>query len=133
MSLLVCSTLHDDITIQYNLFAVPPATPTIRDGKALTVTQPASVMFICIAVARPRPSITWYRVELDNSRTNLRVIAEAEAGINIITRNGNTEREVNSTLFFDSTQPSFTAKYVCEATNPVSSAETSVNLTVHGK
>ena len=75
----------------------------------------------------------WYRVELDDSRTNLTETAEVEAGVTITTVNGNTERETRSTLLFDPTRLSFTAEYVCEATNPVDSAETSVNLTVHGK
>ena len=108
---------------------VPPATPNIRDEATLTVTQPASAMFVCTAMARPRPSIRWYRVELDNSRTNL---TGTDDGVTITTENGNTEREINSTLLFEPARPSFTAEYVCEATNPVARAETSVNLTVHG-
>ena len=114
-------------------FPTVPPIPTIRNETALIVTEPASVMFICTAVARPRPSIMWYRVELDDSRTNLTETAEVETGVTITTVDGNTERETQSTLLFDPTRPSFTAEYVCEATNPVDSAQTSTNLTVHGK
>ena len=112
-------------------FTVPPATPTITDEAALIVTQPASAMFVCTAMARPRPSITWYRVGSNNSRTNL--TGTTETGVTITTVNGNVERDIQSILLFNPTQPSFTAIYVCVATNPVGSAETNISLTVHGK
>ena len=112
-------------------FTVPPTTPTITDEAALIVTQPASAMFVCTAMARPRPSITWYRVRSNNSRTN--VTGTTETGVTITTVNGNMERDIQSTLLFNLTRPSFTAMYVCVATNPAGSAETNASLTVHGK
>ncbi len=96
----------------------------------MIVTQPGVAMFECIAVARPRPSIVWYRVELDGSRT---VLTDPEEGVTISEMNGNTERILSSTIEFNPTRPFFTAEYICEAVNPVSSAETNVTLTVYGK
>ena len=96
---------------------------------AVTVTQPAMAMFVCTAMARPRPSITWYRVEMDNSRT---VLDEAE-GTTITEVNGDTERTRNSTLTFNPSRPFFSAVYVCEATNVVARAETNAILMVNGK
>ena len=114
-----------------SLLAVPPATPEITDATAVTVTQPAMAVFTCTAVARPRPSITWYRVELNGSRIIL--TDGSEEGISISDVNGSTDRTLVSTLRFDPSRPFFSSEYVCEATNPVASAETNVTLTVHGK
>ena len=47
--------------------------------------------------------------------------------------NGDTERTTNSTLTFHYTIPSLSTVYICEAQNPVSSAETNGTLTVLGK
>ena len=96
---------------------------------AVTVTQPAMAMFVCTAMARPRPSITWYRVEMDNSRT---ILAEAE-GITITEVNGDTERTRSSTLTFNPSRPFFSAVYVCEATNVVARTETNATLVVNGE
>ncbi len=112
------------------VLTVPPAIPMITGDTSVIVTQPGAAMFECIAVARPRPSIVWYRVELDGSRT---VLTDSDEGVTISEMNGNTERILNSIIVFDPTRPSFTAEYICEADNPVSSAETNVILTVYGK
>ena len=96
----------------------------------MTVTQPNEALFECTAMARPRPSITWYRVEMDNSRT---ILSGAEEGVNITATNGDTVRAITSTLAFDPTRPFFSAMYICVATNTVDSAEINATLTVHGK
>ncbi len=98
--------------------------------RAVTVTQPAAAMFECTAMARPRPSITWYKVEMDNSRTTLN---SSEDGVNITVEDGDTERIAISTLMFNPSRPFFSAMYICEATNPVATAETDATLTVYGK
>ena len=87
-------------------------------------------MFVCTAMARPRPSITWYRVEKDNSRT---VLTGAEEGVTVTTGNGDTERTRNSTLTFNPSRPFFSAVYICEATNVVASTETNATLMVYGE
>ena len=81
-------------------------------------------------MARPRPTITWYRIELNQSRT---ILSGTENGVSIFVEDGNTERTTNSTLTFHYTRSSFSTVYICEAQNPVSSAETNGTLTVLGK
>ena len=87
-------------------------------------------MFVCTAVARPRPSITWYKVEVDDSRT---MLTGTEEGVSITAMDGDTERTRNSTLSFDPSRPSFSAVYVCVAANPVDSAEATATLSVYGE
>ena len=87
-------------------------------------------MFVCAAVARPRPSITWYKVEENDSRT---MLTGTEEGVNITAMDGDTDRTRISILSFDPPRPSFSAVYVCVATNPVDSAEASATLTVYGE
>ena len=87
-------------------------------------------MFACTAVARPRPSITWYKVEEDDSRT---MLTGTEEGVSITAMDGNTDRIRISTLSFDPSRPSFSAVYVCVATNPVDSAEANGTLNVYGE
>ena len=110
------------------LFTVPPDTPVIGEN-VVTVTQPDEAMFVCTAMARPRPSITWYRVEMENSRT----ILTQGGGVTINEVDGSTDRIVMSTLTFEPSRPFFSAEYICEATNVVDSAETNATLTVFGK
>ena len=114
----------------FDIPTVPPDTPEI-DETIVTVTQPEAAMFVCTAVAKPRPSITWYKVEEDASRTML--TDGTEEGVSITAMDGDTDRTRISTLSFDPSRPSFSAVYVCVATNPVDSAEASATLTVYGK
>lgn len=95
----------------------------------VTVTQPNEALFVCTAIARPRPTITWYMVGLDGTREALN---EMEEGVTITEGYGGTDITTNSSLKFDPTRPFFSSMYVCEATNPVSSAETNATLTVYG-
>ena len=87
-------------------------------------------MFVCTAVARPRPSITWYKVEENDSHT---MLTGTEEGVSITAIDGDSDRTRNSTLSFDPSRPSFSAVYVCVATNPVDSAEANATLNVHGE
>ena len=84
-------------------------------------------MFVCTAVARTRPSITWYKVEEDDSRTMLN---GTEEGVSITAMDGDTDRTRVSTLSFDPSRPSFSAVYVCVA---VDSAEANATLNVYGE
>jgi hypothetical protein len=108
---------------------VPPDAPKIAES-AVIVTQPGAAMFVCTAMARPRPSITWYRVEMNNSRT---ILTGGEEGVSVSVGNGDSERTRNSTLTFNPSRPFFSAEYICEATNVVASAETNATLTVNGR
>ena len=85
-------------------------------------------MFVCTAVAEPRPSITWYKVEEDDSRTML--TDGTEEGVSITAIDGDTDRIRISTLSFDPSRPSFSAVYVCVA---VDSAEANATLNVYGE
>ena len=96
----------------------------------MTVTQPEAATFVCTAVARPRPSITWYKVEEDDSRT---MLTGTEEGVSITVMDGDTDRTRISSLSFDPSHPSFSAVYVCVATNPVDSAEANATLNVYGE
>lgn len=100
----------------------------IRDI-VVTVTQPIVAIFVCTAIAWPRPSITWYRVEMDNSYS----IVNETVGVSISVVNGDTERTVASTVEFNPSSSLLSAMYVCEATNLVSSAETDATLIVNGR
>ena len=102
----------------------------ITEPTTVTVTQPEAAMFVCTAVARPRPSITWYKVEEDDSRT---MLTGTEEGMNITGMDGDTNRTRISTLSFDPSRPSFSTVYVCVATNPVDSAEANATIIVYGK
>ena len=90
-----------------------------------TVTSPMETTFTCNATGRPRPTIAWYKVELDSSRTSLPDNQSTEVS------SGTTE--ISSTLIIDVNGPSDVADYVCVATNTANSAEMSATLTVYGK
>ena len=94
----------------------------------MSVTEPGLATFSCAVMARPRPTITWYRVDLNQSRT----ILSGTEGVLISVVNGDTERTTNSTLVLYSTRPFFSTMYICEATNLVSSAEMNATLNVLG-
>ena len=100
--------------------------PTITDlsPPERIVTSPSAARFTCNATGRPRPSISWYRVELDDSRTLLPddQSIEMESG----------EREISSTLTVSPTSAADAADYVCVASNIVDNDEMITNLTVYG-
>ena len=93
----------------------------------LTVVAPEDATFFCEATARPRPTITWWRVEggahvqlLDGTDYT---IVDGAIG----------ERVRNSTLTVVGTQPSNALDYFCRATNIVDETESTAELTVHGE
>ena len=98
-------------------------------NRSVIVTQPDAAMFVCTAMARPRPSISWYRIE-NNSHT---LLTGDEDGVSITFGDGDTERTRTSTLLFDPTRPFFSAVYICEASNVVASAEINATLMVYGE
>ena len=95
----------------------------------VSVTEPGLATFSCTAMAKPRPTITWYRVDLNQSRN---ILSGTEEGVVISVVNGDTERTTNSTLVLYSTRPFFSTMYICEATNLVSSAEVNATINVLG-
>ena len=97
------------------------------------VTEQESVLFICEATGRPRPTVTWYKA--DNSGLP-RTVNVTDPRINIITQVEDGERGIMSNLTLDSVLPSDSATYVCSAENEVAvDGETRANasLTVNGK
>ena len=95
---------------------------------ALTVVQFEVAVFTCNATARPRPTITWFRVETDGNQTN---VSELDRTAVKPTEIG--ERELSSELTISNAQPSNAASYTCQADNFVSNVDESAVLTVHGK
>ena len=95
----------------------------------LIVTQPDPAIFVCLAVSIPRPAITWYQVEVDNLRRRL---TGMELGVSITEEKGIFDNTTNSTLELNPTGSSFSAVYICEATNPLSRSEANATLFVKG-
>ena len=108
----------------YDLIFLVAPTVTDLSPPEQTVTSPAPATFTCSATGRPRPSVSWYRVELDASRTFLSDVqsVEMESG----------ERGITSTLTVTPTSAADAANYVCVASNIVGDDEMTANLTVHG-
>ena len=83
----------------------------------------------CEATGRPRPTITWYRVQLNgtdrvrlsNDDSNI-MIQETEKG----------NRTLMSSLTISPTAPSDATYYVCVAENVVDTDEMTSSLTIHG-
>ena len=90
----------------------------------LTVVQPEDATFTCVATARPRPNITWWRVESDGSLTQVM----EEANVASITEMMSGERVLMSNLTIESAQPSDAGDYTCVAETSATAA-----LVVHGE
>ena len=115
-----------DITLNISLSVVPPDTPVISD-RVITVTQPDVAIITCTAMAWPRPSISWYRVEIDGSYS---IVNGSEVGVIVTVANGDTDRTITSTLEFNPSSSHLSAMYICEATNAVSSSDVNATLIV---
>ena len=104
--------------------------PTILslEPRTLTVVQFEVAVFTCNATARPRPTISWFRVAADGSRTN---VSELDRTAVKPTEIG--ERELSSELTISNAQPSDAGSYTCQADNVVSSVDESAVFMVHGK
>ncbi len=90
-----------------------------------------TAMFTCLATARPRPSIKWYRVDSANQTTSL----NSSGNINFTTVDVG-ERGVMSTLTLSDSQPNITTDYVCEVISDIAEfgpVSASALLTVHGE
>ena len=84
----------------------------------------------CESTGRPRPTITWYRVQL-NGTDRVR-LSNDDSNITIQeTEEGN--RTIMSILTISPTAPSDATDYVCVAENVVDTDEMNAMLTVHGK
>ena len=104
--------------------------PSITDTPDdLTVVQPEDATFTCVATARPRPSITWWRMDSNGSLTQLM----EEANVTSITEMMLRERVLMSNLTIESAQPSDADEYVCVAENEVSNTSATATLVVHGE
>ena len=98
--------------------------------ESVTELQGDMAVFTCNATARPRPRITWWRVNVNGSfdmvnyEINKTIIDSFPIG---------EEREVISSLTILDVQPSDAGIYLCQAENPAGLAAESAILTVHGK
>ena len=96
----------------------------------VTEIQGDFAVFTCNATARPRPHITWWRVNVNGSlnivnyEINKTIIESLPVG---------KEREVISSLTILDVQPSDAGIYLCRAENPAGVDEEIATLTVHGK
>ncbi len=107
----------------------PSAAPVIT-GTPLSriVVSPKNVNFTCVATARPRPSIAWWRVEENGTMTE--IVAD---GVTYgIWEDEDGERVLNSTLEVIQTEPLDTLTYICVAENIAGTDRAMAQLTVHG-
>ena len=104
--------------------------PTITDAPDdLTVVQPEDATFTCVATARPRPNITWWRVESDG---NLTQVVE-EANVTSITEMMSGERVLMSNLTIEETEACDAGNYTCVAENEVDLYNATAYLGIIGK
>ncbi len=90
-----------------------------------------TAMFTCLATARPRPSINWYRMDSANQTTSL----NSSGDINITSVDVG-EREVMSTLTLSDAQPNIATDYICEVISDIAEFDpvsAPALLTVHGE
>ena len=107
----------------------PPVPPEITaEPEDATVVRPDNAVFTCSATGRPRPNITWWRVEDDDSMTQ---IMEME-GVYTIGNAMFGERLRMSTLTIVGVQPSDERGYICRAVNDAGDTEATAMLTVQG-
>ena len=116
-------TAHSVMLLLF-LFLVAP-TITALSPLEQTVTSPMMATFTCNATGRPRPTIAWYKVELNGSRTLLSDNQSIEMF--------SGTRSISSTLIINANSPADAADYVCVAINIVNSAQMSATLTVYGE
>ena len=100
---------------------------TALDPLEQTVTEPNIAEFVCNAIARPRPTITWYT---DDGMSRALLVSSVNA---TIMEQETGDRELTSTLAISPTTPSDATDYVCVAENVVDTDEMNAMLTVHGK
>ena len=111
---------------------VSPVPPTITQltPPQQNITSPNMANISCEATGKPRPIITWYRVQL-NGTDRVR-LSNDDSNIMIqATEEGN--RTLMSGLTISPTAPSDATDYVCVAENVVDTDEITSSLTIHGK
>ena len=110
--------------ILFSFFTVAPEITTRPEN--VTVVQPATATFTCVATGRPRPVITWFFEDSEGSRTVVSVDGVVTFPVLF------DERVVLNILILDATAPNDAGLYVCVAENIVDTTEASAVLTVHG-
>ena len=104
--------------------------PNITEAPGeLTVVQPEDATFTCVATARPRPSITWWRVESNGSLTQVM----EEANVTSITEMMSGERVLMSNLTIVKVEACDAGSYTCVAENEVASVNQTGSLSILGK
>ena len=94
----------------------------------MTVEELREAAFTCNATARPRPTITWFRVETDGNLTDVSQLNRATITLTEI-----GDRKISSELAINVAQSSDAGDYICQAHNIVSSDEEWSALIIHGK
>ena len=106
-----------------------PVAPSITDAPDdLTVVQPEDATFTCVATARPRPNITWWRVESNGSLTQVM----EEANVASITEMMSGERVLMSNLTIEETEACDAGNYTCVAENEVDTDYQTSSLSLLG-
>ena len=100
----------------------------IAAPKDLTVLDTEDATFSCQVYGRPRPEITWWRVEEDGSLTQ--VLEDSQNTIVIEVQEIGT-REISSTLTILAYMSA--GVYICRAENTEGVAEASATLSVFGE
>ena len=120
------------ITILYcYIYLTHTVAPSITGAPDdLTVVQPEDATFTCVATARPRPNITWWRLESDGSLTQ---VMEEANNVASISEMMSGERLLMSNLIIESAQPSDAGDYTCVAENGVSNTSATATLVVYGE
>ena len=95
--------------------------------ETLTVITPGVASFSCSATARPRPILSWRRV---NGNESIAINNSTKYSITEVT---NGDREITSVLTIMRTDESDSSNYECVATNIVSTATEGGTLTVHSE
>ena len=88
--------------------------------------------FVCNVTGRPRPEISWWRMD-DSSGGDLSQVVEELDKILIESEPVGRERERAGSLTVLNVQPSDAGVYVCRAENEAGRVESQATLTVHGK
>ncbi len=107
-----------------------PVDPDVTmDPHDVDVTEGMSASFLCTATGRPRPSITWYR---DDTNDSLLAVNVSDPRV-IVTETEMGERELVSNLTINDILPSDSDVYHCIAENDVNSDMSNTSLTVNGE
>ncbi len=93
------------------------------------VTEGMSAPFLCAATGRPRPSITWYR---DDANDSLLAVNVSDPRV-IVTETEMGERQLISNLTINDVLPSDSNVYRCIAVNDIGNDMRNATLTVNGE